>query len=332
MKVISSAPAKIILFGEHSVVYGYPAIAVAIDMRVKVVATFEKEPLISVFSESFKKTEKMDLQKFHRISIDELTKRFTFAPIFVAIKNVVSHLNYDLERGLSLKIYSDVPPSAGLGSSAAVNVATTASVYTLLSESKPDLSITSSLSYEAEKVVHGTPSGIDNTISSYGGMIYYEKGKPIKSLPLNINLPLVVGNTKIPRSTRDLVMRVKKLHEKFPELVDSIFSAIGKVATLALKSLQDARLQQLGALMTINHGLLESLGVSNHKLSSFVHTAISNGALGAKLTGAGGGGCMIALVPEEKQRDVAAAIQKLGGDSYITHTTNTGVSITISNE
>ena len=330
MKVISSAPAKIILFGEHSVVYGYPSIAVAIDMRAKVLAEFNNESVLSIYSETFNKTEKIALEKFQKISEENLTKNFTFAPLFVAIKRVISHLNYELKRGLSLKIYSEVPPSAGLGSSAAVNVATTASVYTLLSEVKPEVPVISSLAYEAEKIVHGTPSGIDNTISSYGGMIYYEKGKSIKSLPLTYELPLIVGNTKIPRSTRDLVMRVRKLYTQFPDIVETIFSAIGRVTKLALNALNSKDIAGLGQLMTINHGLLESLNVSNYKLASFVHAAISNGALGAKLTGAGGGGCMVALVSEETQERVASAIKDLGGETYFTYTTNKGVSIKIS--
>lgn len=322
MKVVASAPAKVILFGEHSVVYGYPAIATAINLRAHVTAAFNESKDLEVISKNYNVKESIPIEKLSDLERMNLK----FLSVYTAIKKTIEELALPLENGISIIIDSEIPPSAGLGSSAAVSVAT---VYALSHLFNKNISLekVSAIAYEAEKVVHGTPSGIDNTISTFGGMIYYKKGISLKRIVSDIEIPLVIGNTGIPRSTKDLVMKVRTLREKYPELIDSIFEAMGQIAELALDRIANKDILGIGQLMIINQGLLESLGVSHIKLSLFIHEALANGALGAKLTGAGGGGCMIAIVEKEFQKRVANAIRNVGGKPIITSTSNLGVSV-----
>ena len=291
-------------------------------MRAHVTAAFNESKNLEVISKNYNVKESIPIEKLSDLERMNLK----FLSVYTAIKKTIEELALPLENGISIIINSEIPPSAGLGSSAAVSVAT---VYALshLFDKNITIEKVSAIAYEAEKVVHGTPSGIDNTISTFGGMIYYKKGISLKRIVSDIEIPLVIGNTGIPRSTKDLVMKVRTLREKYPELIDSIFEAMGQIAELALDRIANKDILGIGQLMIINQGLLESLGVSHIKLSLFIHEALANGALGAKLTGAGGGGCMIAIVEKEFQKRVANAIRNVGGEPIITSTSNLGVSV-----
>ena len=322
-KAKASAPAKVILFGEHFVVYGEPAIVLAIDKRVTVSANIRSDQKI------FIKSEDISISGFFK---DELffperggsEAEEKLKPIYAVAKEIIKRCH--VNSGVNIDIKSSIPIAAGLGSSAAVSAASAAALYSLFEYDATNDDIFQT-ALDAEKLVHGNPSGIDPAISTYGGILQYQKSKPIQRLEINIDLPLIIGNTGKERSTGELVGKVSSLRRRYPTIVEKVIKAGGEIAKRSLKALSDGDLKTLGELMNINHELLCALGVSCEELERLVHAARKAGALGAKLTGAGGGGCMIALVSPEKIRDVAYAIEAAGGEPLITRKTDVGVII-----
>jgi mevalonate kinase len=219
----------------------------------------------------------------------------------------------DVKKGVNLVIRSDIPSAVGLGSSAAICVATVAAVAALV-EGGLSMDDICSLAYEGEKIVHGTPSGVDNNISTFGGIIKYEKGVGFERLNLQESPPFIIGNTRRKRSTKKMVENVAALRERSTRIVDSIIDTLGDVSSEGLSCLLRGDLQGMGELMNIGHGLLSSLGVSSPQLDLLVYAARYEGALGAKLTGAGGGGCMIALADDHRLKNVEEAILRERGD------------------
>lgn len=250
---------------------------------------------------------------------------------------VLSYVRYAIELaleesdkrvGIDVSITSQIPVGAGLGSSAAVAVATIGAVSRLLGLelSKEEIA---KLGHKVELLVQGASSGIDPTVSAVGGFLYYKQGK-FEPLPF-MELPIVVGYTGSTGSTKELVAMVRKRYEEMPELVEPILEAMGKLVDKAKEIIlskldEEEKLTKLGELMNINHGLLDALGVSTKKLGELVYAARTAGAIGAKLTGAGGGGCMYALAPG-RQREVATAIKIAGGIPMITRVSREGLRI-----
>lgn len=308
LSVMASAPAKVILTGEHFVVYGEPAIVMAINRLVHVSVEEASSDAITISSTlgvagSFKPAGFLHL-------VGDLETEKILNPIYIAAKSVLSFLGK--RCGLNIKVDSQIPSSVGLGSSGAVAVATVAAVGALF---KADLSKEEivRLPYEAEKYVHVKPSGIDQMICTYGGVIMYSKDKAISRLSVKTDIPLVIGNTGMQRITGNLVSAVKAKRDTFPMLMDQIIKSGGRVSVEAAESLQNGDLNRLGELMNINHGLLSAIGVSTESLDRLVNAARNAQALGAKLTGAGGGGCMIALSSPGNEDVIASAINKAGG-------------------
>jgi mevalonate kinase len=217
-----------------------------------------------------------------------------------------------------------IPIAVGLGSSAAVCVATAAAVGELFNGNLTKEEI-ATLSFEGEKIIHGTPSGVDNNVATFGGIMRYERGKSFERLKMDSTLPFIIGNTRFKRSTRDQVENVKMLKDRNPEFFDPIIDVMGNISRVGLDALLNHDLPKLGDLMNINHGLLSALGVSTGDLDRLVHAARRTGALGAKLTGAGGGGCMIALAEEQNLSNVEKAIQLMRGESLRVNVTDEGV-------
>jgi len=320
---VASAPAKIILFGEHFVVYGEPAIVLAIDKRVRVSAKLRTDQRIYVNSVDLGLSGFFTKELFQpeRGSEEARTK---LEPIKIALQKV-----FDLSKkevGMSLKIESSIPVAAGLGSSAAVAAAVGVAASQLL-DIKLSREEIFSIAYEAERFVHGTPSGIDPAISTYGGVHLFDRDKGITSLNVEEDIPLVVGDTGIKRSTGKLVAMVRERRERFPSIVNPIIRTGGKIALHAIKALEMGDINAVGELMNINHALLCAVGVSNKPLDRLVYAARKAGALGAKLTGAGGGGCMIALCLPDKLEEVAEAIERAGGTAFVARKTNEGAKI-----
>nr|AIF25054.1 mevalonate kinase (MVK, mvaK1) [uncultured marine thaumarchaeote SAT1000_44_H06] len=294
MKSIASAPAKIILFGEHFVVHGTKAILAAIDKMVTVTTTFTENKTIKVNSE----LGTLDVP----ISSSYEEAKSEFRPfIFLANKMISSNQNVS---GLEVTIDSDIPIGVGLGSSSACCVAAAASISGLFNEISREEIL--NLSIEAEKTIFPDTSGADCTVCTYGGMIEYPS---IEKIDNTFDLNLVIANSMIPHNTKNSVEKVNKFKEndedRFSQLCDLENGLIDEVI-VAMKN-NDAT--TFGLKMSENQKCLEEIQVSNDTLRDMI-SSLNEISLGSKITGAGDGGCVIALVKNENVSKVPALLGK----------------------
>jgi mevalonate kinase len=279
-----SAPGKVFLFGEHAVVYGRPGIAMAIQPRVHVTVRRGRHP-----------------PKVKSPYIENCFK--------------------ELGVNGSVYIHSELPSSSGLGSSAAVTVATLSAINDefKLNHTRAEIA---DFAFEIEKKVQrGRASPTDTYVSTFGGLVLI-KGTSKRRLPPQV-FHLVIGNTLMSHSTAKMVEMVGSFKKDDPEIVDPILDSIEAICTKALHNLSDPK--ALGRYMDVNHALLDALGVSNPTLNRLVAASRAAGAFGAKLTGAGGGGSMIALCPKRSKSRVAGAIEACDGKAIITSIDTDGV-------
>jgi len=306
--ITSTAPGKIIIFGEHAVVYGRPAIAVPVNQvraRAAIMAEPKKPP-----GEVFIDAPDIDL----KTSLAELKEAH---PIKQAITGVKTSLGISNLPAFTVRITSTIPVSAGMGSGAAVSAAVIRALSTFLGHPLPDEEV-SRLVYEVEKIHHGTPSGIDNTVITYAQPVYYVRGEPIERLFINRPITLVVGDTGISSSTADTVADGRRAWEADWSRYENYFDRIAEISKNARIIIESGDPEALGPLMDLNHDLLVEVGVSSPELDSLVETAREAGALGAKLSGGGRGGNMIALVPEETTSFVSNALKDGGAVKVFT--------------
>jgi mevalonate kinase len=324
MGVIASAPAKVILLGEHFVVYGEPAIVLAIDKRAYATVDIREDKRLYIRSINLNLAGYFENGVFKVEQGDAKEARSKFEPV----KSVVERVLRTSEEtvGLNIEIDSKVPVAAGLGSSAAVVAAVTLATGALLrlKMSKEDVF---RVTYEAEKIVHGTPSGVDPAISTFGGTLLFQMDTGFKPLEVKTNVPLVIGDTGVERSTRVQVEKVRKLMDSYPRVAEPLKRAAREIVLNAIDALKENDLETLGNLMNINHALLYGVGVSDESLEWLVNAARKAGAYGAKLTGAGGGGCMIALANDGRLEEVSEAIMRAGGRPFVAKKTDEGVKI-----
>ena len=297
MKSIASAPGKIILFGEHFVVHGTKAILAAIDKRVTVTSTFTENKTLKINSQLG--TLEVPISSSHEEAKSE------FKPfIYLANKMINSHQDVN---GLEITINSDIPIGVGLGSSSACCVAATASISGLFKELSSEENL--KMSIEAEKTIFPDTSGADCTVCTYGGIIEYDKINGSEKNTDASNLNLLIVNSMIPHSTKRSVEKVSKFKEsnedRFSQLCVSETKLIGEV-NLALKNKD---LITLGLKMSENQKYLEEIQVSNDTLHDMI-SSLKEISLGAKITGAGDGGCIIALVKDENLDKVPALLGK----------------------
>lgn len=287
---------KAILFNEHFVVYGIPAIASAIGMKtVAFIEQAEKLTLVDDRKETpgYKK-EKLEQQKN-------------------SLKRIMDAAGID-NQNIKITLIGDLVASSGIGASAAscVAIARALSDYFNLGFSDEKIN---EIAYEGEKGYHGTPSGIDNTAATYGGLVWFKKDKSnvIERLSIKFPVEIVMGNTGIVADTSRVVAGVRERKNKNPEKYENIFMDAEKLVYDARKALGVFDLKTVGALMNKNHKLLQGIGVSCKELDFLVNLANDRGAYGAKLTGGGAGGNMVALTPgKELQEKVASAMEKEG--------------------
>jgi mevalonate kinase len=303
MKSVGLAPGKAILFGEHFILYGCPALSMAINLYSKALAKERQDGLIYIHSKnlSIERSLSKDLSdkalKLIKLAIDEVLK--------------IKHQNL----GLTLTIESQIPPAAGLGSSAATAVSTIASTAELF-----NLNITKDkiieLAFSPERFIHGKPSGIDHSTSTLGGIIYYEPGFGFKKLDVSFEIQALIAYSGIPKATKEQIIKVKEYMDKNEERRKVILSEFKEVISSAIDAIKNKDLEALGKLMNQNQKLLREIKVSNHVLDEMIKVAIENGALGAKITGAGGGGSIIALVTNENKEKVFKKLQKISKEVY----------------
>jgi len=311
--VISSAPGKIILFGEHAVVYGRPALAIPVNqvhVDVKVLDSSRAGIWISAPGIGLL-AELNSLPADHPIASVILK---LFSPPFSSPQYLEEKMKG--QRGVEISITSTIPVAAGLGSGAAVSVALIRALalhvaYPLTNEHLNDLV------YEIEKLHHGTPSGIDNTVITYNKPVYFIKGQPIETFKVGRPFTIVIGDTGIAALTKESVEDVRRLWLKDKTSFEGVFNEVGKIAFIARGSIESGKPDLLGGLMDKNHALLQRMTVSSPELDRLVDAAHSAGALGAKLSGGGRGGNMIALVNRAKARFVANALISAGARNTI---------------
>ena len=324
MGVVASAPAKIILFGEHFVVHGEPAIVVAIDRRARAEAELRQDRRLRFQSANLNTSCYFENGVFKVEQGDAKEAKLKFEPVKLAVEKVLAASGKSV--GLDITINSAIPVGAGLGSSAAVVASVTAAVSALLGLefSKQEIF---RIAFEAEKIVHGTPSGVDPAIATFGGTLLFQVDTGFKPLEVETDIPLVIGDTGVERSTKIQVEKVRETMDSFPQIADSLRKAAREIVLRAVAALQENALETLGRLMNINHALLYGIGVSDESLEWLTNAARKAGALGAKLTGAGGGGCMVALARPERLENVSEAIMRAGGSPFIAKKTDEGVKV-----
>lgn len=291
---------KVILLGEHAVVHGWPAIAVGIERGVTAEAVTAERDLLRLSP--------WDLVLGPDAQGDEPLERAFAAALAV----------YPSRPALEVSAKVDLPAGAGLGCSAAIGVAVLDAIDEALGieRSRTDLA-KAALAWE--KVFHGNPSGIDNTMSAIGGVALYRKGDELRSLHSNKPLHLVVGYSGEPSSTKEMVASVGRQLENDRERVNKAFEGIEVLVRNAKLAIEAGDLVALGQLLDLNHTILSSLMLCTTKLEDMCQAARRAGALGAKMTGAGGGGCMFALAPK---RDEALRLRDvLGEGSFVAEVT-----------
>ena len=308
----ATAPGKIILFGEHAVVYGQPAIAAPVS-QVRATAVVQNNPSPGV-----------------RITAPDLGSDllFTEAADDDAVAAVVRQFQAaaglrDLPD-LTVTVSSQIPIASGLGSGAAISAAVIRALaaHLGLSHLLSDEWV-SAQTYEIEKIHHGTPSGIDNTVVAYERPVYFVRQQPhnrIEPFAVAEPLRLLVADTGVRSSTKDVVGDVGRQWKIDPQTFDAIFEGCGQIAEKARQAIEAGDVVRVGRLMTENHALLQEMTVSGSEWDELVAAALGAGASGAKLSGAGRGGNMIALVDDERETAVHAALLSAGAKNILAAT------------
>lgn len=295
---------KVILLGEHSVVYGRPALAAAIARGCRASAQSSDVDTLSV--EPWGVRLRVDLPESDH---DREMLRTAFATLCA---------HYPAPRqALWVHAQMEIPGGAGLGGSAALSVAVTRALEQALGvSSSPEQLVEASLAWE--RVFHGNPSGVDSTMAVCGGLALYRKGEALVPVRLGRDLVLVVGHCGEPGSTKAMVESVARQHARDREKTEQIFDAIGALVNNAKSALERGEHARLGQLLDLNQQLLNTLLLSTSKLEEMCKITRGAGALGAKLTGGGGGGSMIALAPDKAQAEpIAQALRDRGYDAFV---------------
>ncbi len=297
-----TAPGKIILFGEHAVVYGKPAIAIPVSsMR----ASAWSEP-----GEGKLTINAIDLNE--KISLENKTSQFSVLAQTLLAKTKQS------EPNLTINLTSKLPQGSGMGSSAATSTAVCKALSNYLGVDLEKNQI-SELVFDAEKVVHGNPSGIDNTVVAYESPVYFIKGNEPMTFDSGRTFHLVIGDTGIESSTKETVGNVRAMWKKEPNLMNGYFNEIENITKGGKMAIEEGNVERVGELMNDNHELLNKIGVGHPELEKLVELSLKSGAIGAKLTGGGGGGNMVALANNAKeQKEICGSITEAGYRAYQT--------------
>ena len=283
MKSKASAPAKVILFGEHFVVYGVKAILCAINKRITVTAETIEENKISIKSN----IGNLELEPGEKIT--EINS--PLKPFYYLANKMIMNQN----GGIQINVESDIPLGVGLGSSSACCVAGAAAISGLFKKISKEAIL--ELAIEAEKTIFENTSGADCTVCTYGGIMEYDKKNGFSKIESEPNFHLVIANSKIEHSTKSVVEGVKEFKEREENTFSTLCKKESKLVEDVLELLKENNISELGNKITENQEYLETIGISNDKLRKMVQIG-QNKSFGTKITGAGGGGCVFALTDE----------------------------------
>lgn len=283
MKSKASAPGKVILFGEHFVVYGIKSILCSINKRVTVTAEKTNERKISINSEIGK------LVLEPNESISEINS--PLKPFYYLANKAIKDQNI----GLKIQIESEIPLGAGLGSSSACCVAGAAAIFKLFGEISKEKIL--EIAIEAEKTIYQNTSGADCTVSTYGGLMEYDKNNGFRKIEDEPNFQLVIANSNIEHSTETMVSRVKEFENKNKEKFHELSNLESNLVNEVLKLIKENKIKEIGEKINQNQKFLEEIGISNEQLEAMIRIGQKT-SYGAKITGSGGGGCIFALTNE----------------------------------
>jgi len=300
----SSAPGKIILFGEHAVVYGRPALAVPVTQ-----VHADVEVLDSARAGIWIQAPAVNLHA-------ELNTLPSDHPVASVIHNFFFFSRVSPFPNLEIRISSTIPVASGLGSGAAVSVALVRALSAHLGKQMTDKEV-SAFVYEIERLHHGTPSGIDNTVVTFAQPVYFVKGQPIETFRVGSPFTIVIGDTGISAPTKESVHDVQRLWMNDKARWETLFDNIAEVSFTARRVIEQGWVKMLGELMDENHALLQQMTVSSPELDTLVEAARKAGAFGAKMSGGGRGGNMIALVSPEIAETVSASLKEAGAKNTI---------------
>ena len=302
---IAYAPGKVILFGEHAVVYSQPAIAVPVT-QVQAKTTVEAGPEGQGIT----------------IVAKDLERSYTLeqAPPGDALRAIVvstlEHIGVGTKHDLAITVSSTIPIARGLGSGAAISTA----IVRALSQHFENLlspQTISDLVYETEKIHHGTPSGIDNTVVAFEKPVYFVRDQKIEAFSVKRPFLLAIADTGIASPTKIAVSHVRRGWERERGKYEELFDEIGTIAEMGRCAIERGEIEAVGQLMNENHRLLQLMGVSSPELEGLVEAAREGGALGAKLSGAGRGGNIIALITQETRSRVELMLRLAGAKDII---------------
>lgn len=302
---IAEAPGKVILLGEHAVVYGRPAIAAPVS-QLRARAWVEEAPA-----------------GFELVAADVGLTYSWGEPAPEALRPLVALLKATWERlglgqppAVRLTLRSQIPIARGLGSGAALATALVRGMAEYAGVPLPPEEI-SHLVYEAERFYHGNPSGIDNTVVAYEQPVYFVRGQRPRPVRVGAPFELAIADTGVPSSTREVVDEVRLAWERERERYERLFDQIGALVERGRRAMESGDLPELGRIMDANHERLVELGVSLPALEGLIRAARGAGALGAKLSGAGRGGNAIALLAPDSRQAVGAALESAGAARLI---------------
>ena len=298
----ASAPGKIIMFGEHAVVYGQPAIAVPVT---QVQATASISSLLSNFQDQILiEAPDINLVKY----LSDLPEHSPFPILISTFKNIMGLTSLP---SIKINISSTIPIAAGLGSGAATSIAIIRALSEYLGLNITN-EVVSDISFQTEIIYHVTPSGIDNTVISFRQPIYFHRDHPFVLLNINEPFLLLIAHSGEKSKTGEMVERVRNRWLAENKRFEKMFCQIGKLAIEARNVIEHESYKYLGVLMNNNHKILQEIGVSTKKIDQLIQVALSAGAIGAKLSGSGGGGNLIALLEPDNINRVVSAFQANG--------------------
>jgi len=306
MAISASACGKVILLGEHAVVYGQPALAIPFP-RLRAYAHLDEHPGsegITIEASDFGRR-----IRYPAVAADP--KDLLVTGLQTTLTNALVALGMQRTPPLLIGLHSELPPARGLGSGTAITIALIRALgaYAGLTLS---FDMVSELAYRTEIVYHGHPSGIDNTVIASERPVYYHRGKPLELLEHIPGFSLIVADSGVASQTRTAVEQVHLAWQAQPRRYEELFERIGCLTTAGKSALEAGNWTRLGCLMTANQRLLSELGVSSPILENLIERAMQAGALGAKLSGGGQGGCIIALVDAASADTVSNALRAAG--------------------